>query len=125
MPTASDYHQFATGFDAEAERLFATADSLRRDPPSAGLGGWVTTTTVTARTTAIVRLGDEAARHCSALADECRRRAVVCRSYTEAYQRYLRDLAAHGLLVRNAEPGEWVGWRPSPPARPAPWVERG
>lgn len=125
MPTADEFTHLATRFDHEAGRLLDASRHLAAAPPAAGLDGWAVTTAVDVRTRVIISLTRSAAQQCSALAAQCTHRAAVCRGYTEAYDRYLRELWAYELRLRNAEDGAWVGGRPHPPARPASWVDRG
>lgn len=125
MPTADEFTRLAAGFDREATRLLDAVRALELRAPSAGLVGWSLVTTVDVRTQVVTTLAREAARSCGALADECRQRAMVCRTYTEAHRRYVHDLDAHDLRRRTAEPGDPVGRPPRPPARPAAWADRG
>lgn len=125
MPTADEFDAYARTFDATAERLIDAVRSVERR----GVTGPVEAPTITipldARVTDMTGRCRSAAARCADLASECRHRAEVCRRYTAAHAAYEHAAAAWAWREREARPGDWVGERPQPPVRPAPWAERG
>jgi len=125
MPTATEFEQYAREFEIQRDRISATVVALQRLDPAIVIDGWGGRAHIAPRSAQIVATCTAAARQCMEREAECRRRAQVCRAYTAAFGDYLRRLAAYEHRLRSADPGDWVGWRPSPPARPATWAERG
>lgn len=125
MPTATEFDQYARELEHQRDRINSTVVALERLDPVTVIEGSVGRAHIAARSAEVVAMCDAAARHCLERAAECRRRAQVCRGYTESFDDYLRRLAAYERRLRAADPGDLVGWRPTPPARPATWAERG
>lgn len=125
MPTAAQFDQYAAQFEAQHDQIAATATGLTTVEPAEVMGGWISRTGLAAQSARIVAVCSSAKQQCLDQAGECRRRAHICRAYTQAFNDYLHRQAAYDRLARLAEPGVWIGRRPTPPVRPAVWVERG
>ena len=125
MPTAAEFDHYATQFEARHDQIAANASALSTVEPANVVDGWISRAVLTAKVARIDAVCTLAAQQCLEQAGECPRRARVCRVYTEVFDDYLYRLAAHDRLARLAEPGVWIGWRPTPPVRPAVWAEQG
>jgi hypothetical protein len=125
MPTAAQFDRYTAEFEAQHDQISATANGLSAVEAGEVVGGSLDRALLMARSARVIAACTAAKQQCLDQAGECRRRAHICRAYTQAFDDYLYRLVAYDRLVRLAEPGDWVGWRPIPPVKPAAWVERG
>jgi len=136
MPTAVDYATWGSWFEDKAGEmavlLHAPLDAAGPDAVAGGL--LAVTVDVTLR--AAANNATAAAARFHDLADECARRAEICRTYDSdmrAYEAalasYDRAIVEYGEQIAEAEAsGEAFDGmpprRPEQPSLPAPWVER-
>ncbi len=117
MPTADQFERAARRFDGIADAL---GDLMSTTPrlfgPNTLAGGTLTLVadlTISTSTATATNAG-QLVRD---LADTCRRRADICRTYAaevDSYQRALRQFEAENSSLLQ---------RPTRPRRPATWVE--
>lgn len=117
MPTADQFDRAASAFDAIAD---AFVDLMTTTPshfgPDTLAGGTLTLVadlTISTSTSTATSTG----RLVRDLADTCRRRADICRSYAADIESYL-----HALRQFEADDSSLLH-RPTRPRRPASWVE--
>jgi hypothetical protein len=136
MPTAAEYDEWGRWFSARGDEMSGLlVPALAADSPEVVTGGSLAVSVdVAIRASAANAL--TAAGQLRELADECARRAQVCRDYDSAMHEYEGRVAEYrsalGEFVQRVEEAETAGggypgsppWPPSEPARPEPWVER-
>ena len=119
MPTATAFDAAARTFDGVADELaLLMASTPSHFGPDTLAGGTLTLLTELTIST-VDTTAARAAKSLRALADECRRRAVVCRSFEAdlaAYRREQRDYEASDPSLAPSGP-------PTRPTRPAVWVD--
>lgn len=108
MPNARDYRQAASRFTADAEHVRHLAAALARWPLETVAGGVVFDVAGERLGEVLTALRD-AEREVTALADECRRRAVVCDAYAA-------EVDAFWMRPAHTRLGA------VPPSPPSPWV---
>jgi hypothetical protein len=87
VPNAGEYRRHADRFAAEAERIDALVGALERRPLG-GIGGGPLLDAGVEQLAEIVATLHDATRELQRLADECRRRAVVCDDYARRVADY-------------------------------------
>lgn len=120
MPTAATYWTAAADFDGLAARRANEARRLGAEPLTATVEGGLAVALERALQEIAAGLGTSATGY-AALADECRRRAIACETYSEALASY------HGALARydDSDPRDRPAMpRPTPPHR-EPWITLG
>jgi hypothetical protein len=125
VPTAAEFDVLASDLDDEASRLAAMVLEVERRELAAPVESIFLRAQLELLVEIIVETCRLAGSRCADLAAECRRRALLCRAYTDAWAVYERRAADWADRSRAAAPGEPVGPRPVPPSRPAIWAERG
>jgi hypothetical protein len=125
VPTAREFEQLASDLDVEADRLADVVLHVERRDLAAAVDSVFLRTQLDVYVGAVVDGCRRAGERCVELATECRRRATLCRGYTDSWAVYEREAADWVEHSRAATPVGSAGPRPVPPVRPAPWVERG
>jgi hypothetical protein len=136
MPTAAEFDLWAWGLNDQADELTGlSAPVVGMASPEAIVGG-MAAVTVDVAVRAAQANSLAAAGLLRQLADECTRRAEVCRQYEAAMLEYEQRSSAYSAALADyvqavesaeASGGGYPGsppWPPSEPVRPYAWVER-
>lgn len=129
MPTAAELRAEADSLDRALDALAATRIGLDRDRRDVGVRGGVALLVDRVLATAVDG-ADELARLVTALADELRRRAVLCEQYTAEVRRHADELhrwraAVHRYRATGGADQPWPGPAPMPPTPPFPGAAAG
>ncbi len=136
MPTAAEYDEWGRWFSARGDEMAGLLVSAMNDDLEDVVTGGSLAVSVDVAIRASAANALTAAGQLRELADECARRAQVCRDYDSAMHEYEGRMAAYrsalGEYVQRVEEAEVGGggysgsppWPPSEPARPETWVER-
>jgi hypothetical protein len=131
MPTAAEYDEWGRWFSARGDEMSGLLVSALNDDLVDVVTGGSLAVSVDVAIRASATNAFTAAGQLRELADECARRAQVCRDYDSAMHEYEGRMAAYrsamDTYVRLADEGFVAGSQPSAPAmpmRPEAWVER-